>query len=86
MKCRITVVYQLYQYISRTSASLVNTTMETDFAVSANVEVIIELIRSLGDIMDETPPLEIEPGMVRFGNRAYRDWFSKMKETVQARA
>lgn len=59
--------HQLIQYISRTSASLVNTTMETEFDLSKNAKKIFNILENLDILIDENPPLEIEPGSVRFG-------------------
>ena len=43
---------------------------------------LIDIISALYDAIDDTPPFDIEPGAVRFGNKAYRDWFVKMQEIV----
>ena len=64
---RSSAYHQLIQYISRTSASLVNTTMETEFDLSKNAKKIFDILENLDILIDENPPLEIEPGSVRFG-------------------
>jgi len=56
--------------------------METEIEISPNVQSLIDIISALYDAIDDTPPFDIEPGAVRFGNKAYRDWFAKMQEIV----
>ena len=57
--------------------------MLTEFSISENVQKIIEILQNLNDLIEKNPPFPVEPGVVRFGNIAYRHWFEKMKEIVQ---
>ena len=49
-------------------------TTSTHFQI---IQSLLELLTTLDTWIDEIPPIE-QPQ--RFGNKAYRDWFNRLKE------
>ena len=48
--------------------------------VFQTVKGLVDALDALNALIDDTPPVE-QPA--RFGNTAYRDWFSKMAQVAQ---
>ena len=48
--------------------------------VFQTVKRLVDALDALNALIDDTPPVE-QPA--RFGNTAYRDWFSKMAQVSQ---
>ena len=69
--------HKVIRFIQKCSGKLVNTTMETPLEETPAVLMIVDLLERLDCLIDETPPLPVEPGALRFGNKAYVEWAEK---------
>ena len=56
--------------------------METELNLTPEIEMICDLLDQIEDLIDETPPLPVEPGALRFGNKAYTAWFEKKDNLI----
>ena len=56
--------------------------METELKSTPEIEMICDLLDQIEDLIDETPPLPVEPGALRFGNKAYTAWFEKKDNLI----
>ncbi|KAF4073113.1 hypothetical protein AMELA_G00255160 [Ameiurus melas] len=52
-----------------------------DYPVSETIEKLMSLLGTLDRWIDETPPVD-QPS--RFGNKAYRTWYSKLEQEAEA--
>ncbi|MEQ2276038.1 hypothetical protein XENORESO_012741 [Xenotaenia resolanae] len=55
--------------------------LTSDYDVSETVEKLLDLLGTLDQWINETPPVD-QPS--RFGNKAYRTWFSKLEQEAEA--
>ena len=47
-----------------------------------SVQGLVDLLKTLSDWIDEIPPLQQEQ---RFGNKAFRDWYTKLQKVSYPR-
>ncbi|CAB1440901.1 unnamed protein product [Pleuronectes platessa] len=55
--------------------------LSTEYTVSETVEKLLDLLETLDRWINETPPVD-QPS--RFGNKAYRTWYSKLDQEAEA--
>jgi len=73
---------KVIQFISKASATLVNTTMESELNITPEIQSLLDMLERLNELIDENPPFPQEPGAVRFGNKAFVGWFEKKDEFI----
>ena len=73
---------KVIQFISKASATLVNTTMESELNITPEIQSLLDMLERLNELIDENPPFPQEPGAVRFGNKAFIGWFEKKDEFI----
>ena len=73
---------KVIQFISKASATLVNTTMESELNITPEIQKLLDMLERLNELIDENPPFPQEPGAVRFGNKAFVGWFEKKDEFI----
>lgn len=71
-----TAYYDIIGFINAISQAIQGKKLTTKLNPSPIADNLLHIFDDLNRMVDETPPLE-QPQ--RFGNKAYRDWFEKMK-------
>lgn len=71
-----TAYYDIIGFINAISQAIQGKKLTTKLDPSPIADSILHIFDELNKMVDETPPLD-QPQ--RFGNKAYRDWFEKMK-------
>jgi len=79
---RSSAYHKVIRFIQKCSGQLVNTTMNTALEETPAVKMLLDLFDELDCLIDETPPLPVEPGALRFGNKAYVAWAEKKDALV----
>ncbi|CAH1785912.1 unnamed protein product [Owenia fusiformis] len=67
-------------FIGAMNDAVKNKTLRSEFPVSETVSKLVSVLETLSGYVDEVPPCE-QPQ--RFGNKSFRDWFSKMKDNIE---
>ena len=62
---------KVIQFISKCSAALVNTTMESDVNITIEIQGILDILERLDQLIDVTPPHPEEPGLYSSCIEAY---------------
>ncbi|KAK2145779.1 hypothetical protein LSH36_658g01028 [Paralvinella palmiformis] len=71
----------LLGFIGTMNEAVKNKKMRDEFPVSETVSKIVHVLDLLDKWIDEIPPID-QPQ--RFGNKAYRDWFTRLEERKEA--
>ncbi|XP_031624658.1 serine/threonine-protein phosphatase 2A activator [Contarinia nasturtii] len=71
-----TAYYDIIGFINAISQAIQGKKLSTKVDASPIADNLVQVFEVLNKLVDETPPLE-QPQ--RFGNKAYREWFEKMK-------
>lgn len=74
-----TAYYDIIGFINAISQAIQGKKLSTKLDASPIADNLLRIFDELNRMVDETPPLD-QPQ--RFGNKAYRDWFDKMKSQV----
>lgn len=71
-----TAYYDIVGFINAISQSIQGKKLSIKLDASPIADNLIHIFEELNKLVDDTPPLD-QPQ--RFGNKAYRDWFTKMQ-------
>lgn len=71
--------YDVVGFINSISQSIQGRKTTDSLEISPVAENILQMLDKVAKLLDETPPID-QPQ--RFGNKAYRDWFFKIKDNA----
>lgn len=74
--------YDLLGFINSACVSVQGKSLKHSCQVSTAVQKILDVLSEMEKLLTETPPIQT---VQRFGNKAFRSWFEKVKDVSNSR-